>query len=955
MPPTPKVTPTNVSSVAQSANNRINALLPNIASTASPITVWTTNVIYEMIALATPPTNTYSPAYYPSSGTWTCPSGVSSVQVECWGGGGGGGGGNTTSGGGGGGGGEYAAEQNYPVVPGEQYAYTCGDGGTNGLTGVPGTTGQNTVFDLQGVGKTGGIIAHGGQGGDITSTGKGGAGGTGSANTTVYAGGPGGTNANGVGDDSPYSSPLANGTQFWYIMDDDPAYYSTIQDNTEITSAQQINTIGTANSTILGNSIPNGGTVNAPAQAPTSSIIGQLYQANVGWSWTAPSSTEMPYYRINNYGLSTTSMTFSCWIYADAGGNFTGSNVSAGTIVSTYDYAITTKSPGYALFIDTNNRVNFKISRHNGSSYTTQLLTLSTPVDTTDWNYIVVSYNGSTMYIYVYNSSNPGGLSTSGAGPSGTGNQVQVNNNSTYFGINPSINGPDNGFSGYMSNLWMATGALTTSTWPNGVYNPSTTPNTGCGGGASGGGGGVGGTGSPGSVGGAGGAGGTVPAVPAGSNLTIGYTGTTGGASGLSGINPASNSYGGGGGGAGNFSPLPTLKTMKLVAAQSASYAGPDAVSNPSGQYTISLAPLVTNSSEKLSTSAANLSPDCYQGGQAQVDSNYQGTMSSAVLLPNAATTAANFTGAIATISKLTMSAEILSPNAASLLLGYTSDTTLPSTFTASSVTTVTELPIPAGSQNTVVSWDLTNNSNLVSAIEGGTACTLIFGPGNTPGAASYSNTATASQFSAAFIGAGGAASGYLQDLTITVQYSSSNWANGGYGSPGAVRIAYINPNGVPIASIQPVATTDSQNDQYAAGFTGPITAWQPGSSPKVPETPHALSSYLNSWTRNSTSQDLQYQMMGDGTVLITGRLNVPASPAAVSTITSSIPSAYWPLNRIETGPATAANSVSPFACTACSVQIDTSGNFSAVGLTSSQSGYTLNVNFRYPLNNLAV
>jgi hypothetical protein len=894
MPPTPKITPTNIASVAQSANNRISALLPDIASTSSPITVWTTNVIYEMIALAAPPTNIYSPAYYPSSGTWTCPTGLSSVQVECWGGGGGGGGGNATSGGGGGGGGEYAAEQNYPVVPGQQYSYTCGDGGTNGISGVPGTTGQNTVFDLQGVGKSGGITAHGGQGGDITSVGKGGAGGTGSTNTTVYAGGAGGTNTNGVGDDNPYFSPVAAGTKYWYIMDDDPAYYTTIQDNTGITAAQQVNTIGTSNSTTLGNiSSPV-----TPAQVPTSSVIGQLYQANVAWNWLSPSSTEMPYYRVNNSSLSVAGMTFSCWVYADAGGNFSGTNVSAGTIVSTFDYSITTKSPGYSVWINTSNQVNLKVSRPNGGTYSTQLLTLTTALDTNAWNYIVCSYDATSLRIYVYNGSHTSGISTTtSTSLPGTGSIVQVNSNSTYFGINPSINGPSNGFSGLMSNLWMSTSAITSTTWPNSVYNPTPTPpTTGAGGGASGGGGGVGGTGSPGSVGGAGGAGGNVPAVPATSNLTVGYTGTTGGVATGNGVNPASNSYGGGGGGAGNFSPLPTLKTMTLVAAQSASYAGPDAVSNPSSQYTFSLAPLVTNSSEKVNTSAANLSPDCYQGGQAQVDSNYQGTMSSAVLLPNATSTVTALTGA--TISKLTMSAEILSPNAASLILGYTNDTTLPSAFTASSVTTVTELPVPAGAQNTVVSWDLTNNPTLLTALENGTASTLIFGPGATPGDASYVNTDTASQFSVAFIGAGGVASGYLQDLTLTVQYSTNSYATAAYGCPGAVRIAYINPNGVPIASIQPLATTDAATDQFAQGFTGDIVAFHPTGatpvSPRLTETwqkPNVLS---NGWAQSSPA--FQYQYLPGNKVFLSGVVN-PA--AATNAVMFTLPAGYIPANQV--------------------------------------------------------
>src|SRR5262245_61433581 len=54
--------------------------------------------------------------------TWTCPAGVTSVQVECWGGGGGGGGvGKDYNVGGGGAGGSYVRHTITPVTPGTTY------------------------------------------------------------------------------------------------------------------------------------------------------------------------------------------------------------------------------------------------------------------------------------------------------------------------------------------------------------------------------------------------------------------------------------------------------------------------------------------------------------------------------------------------------------------------------------------------------------------------------------------------------------------------------------------------------------------------------------------------------------------------------------------------------------------------------------------------------------------
>lgn len=121
---------------------------------------------------------------FTSSGTFTTPAGVTSVDVECWGGGGGGGGAYSSgNSGGGGGGGAYSKKTSIAVTPGNNYTVTVGTGGTGG-TGDPvdnGDAGGDSWFN-----STGTVLAKGG-GGGVHGLNGGGA-------------GSGGSSASGVGD-----------------------------------------------------------------------------------------------------------------------------------------------------------------------------------------------------------------------------------------------------------------------------------------------------------------------------------------------------------------------------------------------------------------------------------------------------------------------------------------------------------------------------------------------------------------------------------------------------------------------------------------------------------------------------------------------------------------------------------------------------------------------------------
>ena len=136
------------------------------------------------------------PQTFTSSGTWTVPAGVTSVDVETWGGGGSGSCGRTR-GGAGGGGGAYSKETSIAVTAGQEWTVTVGTGGAaaaacgGGVTN--GNAGNDSAFALAFATST---LAKGGSAGvdSCLTPATGGAGGASASGigSTKFSGGKGG-------------------------------------------------------------------------------------------------------------------------------------------------------------------------------------------------------------------------------------------------------------------------------------------------------------------------------------------------------------------------------------------------------------------------------------------------------------------------------------------------------------------------------------------------------------------------------------------------------------------------------------------------------------------------------------------------------------------------------------------------------------------------------------------
>lgn len=981
--PSPRLTKSTALAKAQALTARVQSLVPTLTTTLSPTTVYqpgvpsvawgtgasgTGNVLLEG-------TGTSVGGGSSAAGVWVAPdvNGDGSsyqVQVECLGGGGGGGGGSPTTGGGGGGGGEYAAEPSYSIVPGKSYVWAVGAPSSGGSSvssslNAPGIAGQPTVFDMLGEGLPAGVFANGGKPGDAVATGTGGAGGTGSPNTVHYSGGAGGTVASGIGSDNPLSlanvgSLWVNGgaSNFtnlpilgWYMMADNIPYGSTngiLADYSDNFNDATINRLA-GPAAFYTRSNP------APAQVPTfTSKAGAVVDNNTlkGNNGTIPLA-----------GLTTTTCnillpaigfsglkyaTISAWIQQSPQGGGVWSNTapgSWGTIAAncaSSGYTGTGNITGFALGVvqvGTASAPQWAVQFKVGNGSVKTIASNGTTLSTSGWNHVVATFNAGAMALYVNGVLVASGTATITTIP-GTPYTVSL------------CSSPDGahggGYIGYMSGVWFANDVLLAA----GVAQAyGSAPATGgAGGGASGSPGGNGGTG--GAPGGAtGGTGGNPAAVPAAlaASTTPGNAGSAG-ANGGSTNNTASSSTGSGGGGSGGVSYGGTGGATSFYFPTAATYNGTDAQGGAASGALFN--PNQQGTSSVLFTGAG---PNDYDTGA----KNTMLIMDPAVyallgFTPNPGSSIFNTTAECFLLSLTVFNANPGNPDPVILEISYSYDTSLPGSYTGSTpaASPLGVLVIPAGAASATI--DLTQTllrTELLGLAQHypSRPGAIILGPGPLPVNEAYGAPAAAA-FNCEIYGPGAldsSGNSLAPYLTVTYAPASGGLTNGSgaAGAPGGLLVSYVSPQAVPVAGVNAYANTDSAGTQWAAGFTGPAGAFDPtaaASGTWKPETWHTLTP-ASGWTAPTP---LQYKLMPDNTVMVTGLLTVPSSPANPALV-ATLPNFYLParsesLTAIE-NPATPYTAV-PHVCS-----VSTAGAIQVYGALT--AGNSLRVYGRFPLD----
>jgi hypothetical protein len=887
----------------QTLSQRLQALLPTTITQYSPITVYA--------PAGTPGGQLSAPTTaLPNVGGWygvfTAPDLNNGqpyqVQVEAIAGGGGGGGGVATIGGGGGGGGGYSCEPNYTLSPNVAYTYICGlpgSPGSNNPVSSSGVNGGDTIFDVAGLVLPTGVHAYGGQAGDIGSPGVGGPGGVTSSNTISYAGGMGGTGYSGLGSDNPMTLATISGMftlntlnpaaiKAWYLFNDATNNTFRVNDNSLHDCPM---TVVDSNSGGFANHLTTSPT-QVPAYAaavdlpscPNAQVAGMSGGFRLGkltqYSARLTSSS---------FPMNGSHLTISGWIQCDPTGVWGNTAASSYAVIAANTGKYNGNAMvGYALFIvndgtATTPKWDLFAAVGNGTSRTLGGFNITSLTTPGSWIYVVMTYSSGTLKLYV-NGVLEQTISSSGYTSVPAGFYTNI------MGMDPGLT--ENWYFGFMSGFWFAEDAAT-ATLVNTVYS-STAPTGGSGGGASGSPGGVGGVGQSAS-GVTGGAGGIAVAIPA--NLT-GFT--TAGANGISGANASSSNSqaipagpGSGGGGSGDMAASPNLFTLTVPFSSAATYCGPDAIGGNAGA--------LYNANQQITSGQQSVGA-LFAGGQATDPAT--GSKNSMLLLPagywknlgsgkwTIQQVAITFTNAFQSSSQETI-----------LELSYSADTSLPVNYLGASVVEyIGSVLIPAGS--TSVTYDLTP-SGIGAVLQSGAATAILLGPTDNPTFDAY-NAATATDFYCSIYGVGATDSGgnSLQPyLTITLQETLTTQV-GSYGAGGVIRITDV-AQGTPVATLEPFATSDSQGNQFAAGYTGPTSAWNPSlAAPNMaPDTWHTVggtnaagSSYQSGFSIiGNAGQPLQFMLGSDGNVYLNGAFNCASGTATGGQNIFIMPSAWRP------------------------------------------------------------
>lgn len=821
--------------------------------------------------------------------------------------------------GGGGGGGEYAAENAYPVTPGRAYAYYIGNQGTGGHSYQSGDAGGNTIFDLHGFGIQGGVVAHGGSGGQ--QGGNPGAGGTGSTNSIHFDGGAGGASSAGVGSDDPvmYHPTISTDAHYFRLtfdesIDNNAAYDAGQNKRTTVRHLQPGGVVRSTNPTDTFWSPPS--SPSAPIQVPPSKKSGTT-TGNVK-RWAVNGNGQNGGYEVTGIPTHRVSvLTISAWIHgAPEATSSTDWGGSQAVILGCSDFS---GYDGFSMYM-----ANGKLCMYVGyapigatGSYPTLTATSTASVSATDGNWHLVqadfhgSSSGDTLRLWI-----DGVLDSTWTTTSANAVVSTVINADFNMSVGFNLASYWNPFKGSMSNVWFTSAYFLDTTTVAQIYGSALSTGGG-GGGASG---GSAGAGNPG-----GNSSGTSGGTPGAANTSIlppgtldSNIGSPGGASGQPGL--GNGGFGAGGGGAGHGvigSGSGTSFSLTAPADRSATYTGMDASSSGGTLFSNSDSQWTAGDSIPSQVVSTSL---CITGGKPELPSN--GTMASILQFPvigNLSAWDGTPLGAQGgggnrwAIDSMYLTLTVKTPNAALIGISSVRDEIMPDELTDTelaqwiadgTITGPALYYVQAGDSGRQVTLALNAslmNSGLlssdnpfllaISTFRGSLASSAV----KDLGIGGYSDPEN-QEFYCEFYGAG--TDEGTQDAVLSFDYHfSNNNSNlfptfGGSGRAGQIRITYLTSEGNPVTSILPVAATDVQGNQLAAGITtSNIRTWKPGSSPKI------LESWTNVSPPGSWTGTLRYKMMENNSVRI--QCNISGSSSIVNFTLFTLPISYRPLIEV--------------------------------------------------------
>jgi hypothetical protein len=342
---------------------------------------------------------------------------------------------------------------------------------------------------------------------------------------------------------------------------------------------------------------------------------------------------------------------------------------------------------------------------------------------------------------------------------------------------------------------------------------------------------------------------------------------TGSGRGGAGGANTANGSAGGapggGGGGCGASSGSGGAFSQTFDCTTSRSYYGSDATNgNANG--------------------TRNSNGTCWQGGETATGGTSNGTQK-CVFLFNTAAIQAACVGVTVTEVDFTITNEH-SWYGSGMSIDFqewlhSQGASLPASWNALGSPTLTTQTIAEGQRKT---FQFFSNTDAVADFPNGTAIGICM----------VSPTAYDLSYYGYFAGTGSGSNAVQLTIKGT---TGSGFNTAGAGQDGQVKITYTASTSI-VFALSPVSGTDASGNDYAAGYTGPISAFQPGSSPANVETWHTITMDTG-WTTLSGYDAPAYRILSTGDLQLKGCAGFDFTSSAGKTMNNSnpLPSGYRP------------------------------------------------------------